>query len=41
MAIGYREIRRLRLQVWVPELVAVLVSRKNKLRLKVYRYQNL
>jgi hypothetical protein len=25
MAIGYREILRLRLQVWVPELVAELV----------------
>jgi len=36
MAIGYREILRLRRQVWVPELVAELVSRRNKVRLKVY-----
>jgi hypothetical protein len=36
MAIGYREILRLRLQVWVPELVAKIVSRRNTLCLKVY-----
>ena len=41
MAIGHSEILRLRLQVWVPELVTELVAGIVKLRLKAYQHHDL